>query len=186
MPAKGWFTVKGIRPGDRTLKEQMIGLDAALEECSGNTVLDLGCAEGLISREFALRGAREVIGIELLQPHLDVAAKVCKDVPQVRFICAHLGDYIKGLESIPQYDIVLALGIIHKLDDPAVPMRFAAQSAKSLLLFRAPAKKYDGLIKSKHTDIKCDVPKIMKEEGFVEEALFKGVRGEAAQYWRRK
>lgn len=183
---KGWFTIPGVRAGDRTLKEQMLGLDLALKETAGKTVLDLGCAEGLIAREFARAGAKSVLGVELLEEHLKIARAQCKSFPQMQFIQAHLGDYIKARESFPQYDIVLALGIIHKLEDPAVPLRFAAQSARSLLVFRAPAKKYDGLIKSKHTDIKCDVPKIMKSEGFIETALIAGVRGEAAQYWRRK
>lgn len=183
---RGWFSIAGVRPGDRTLKEQMIGLDLALKEARGKTVLDLGCAEGLISREFAKAGAKSVLGIELLASHLAVAKVQCRDVPQVQFVQAHLGDYIKARESFPQYDIVLALGIIHKLEDPAIPLRFAAQSARSLVVFRAPAKKYDGLIKSKHSDIKCDVPKIMKSEGFIETALIEGVRGEAAQYWRRR
>lgn len=182
---RGWFSIPGVRPGDRTLKEQMMGLQPALDECKGKTVLDLGCAEGCISLEFAKAGAREVVGIELLAAHLAVARVQCKGHPQIKFIWAHLGDYIKGLESIPKYDIVLALGIIHKLDDPGVPMRFAAQSAKDLVIFRAPARKYDGLIKSKHTAIKCDVPKIMTSEGFVDEKLIPGVRGEAAQYFRR-
>ena len=183
---KGWFTIPGVRPGDRTLQEQMMALDIALKERAGKTVLDLGCAEGLIGREFARAGAKSVLGIELLEEHLKVARAQCKPFPQMQFICAHLADYIKARESFPQYDIVLALGIIHKLEDPAVPLRFAAQSTRSLLVFRAPARKYDGLIKSKHSDIKCDVPKIMKAEGFIETALVAGVRGEAAQYWRRK
>jgi len=182
---KGWFSIAGVRPGDRTLKEQMIGLDLALKEAKGKTVLDLGCAEGLISREFAKAGAKSVLGIELLASHLAVAKVQCRDVPQVQFIQSHLGDYIKARESFPQYDIVLALGIIHKLEDPAVPLRFAAQSARSLVVFRAPAKKHNGLIKSKFTDNMCDVAKIMKSEGFIETALIEGVRGEAAQYWRR-
>lgn len=184
---KGWFKVAGIRPnGDRTLEEQMKGLQPALDECKGKTVLDLGCAEGSISLEFAKAGAKSVVGIELLAAHLAVAKLQCRKFPQISFVWAHLGDYIKSRESFPQYDIVLALGIIHKLDDPAVPMRFAAQSSRDLLVFRAPARKYDGLIKSKHTNIKCDVPKIMVSEGFVEEKLIEGVRGEACQYWRRK
>lgn len=182
---KGWFTIPGVRPGDRTLKEQMMGLRPALNECAGKTVLDLGCAEGLIAKEFALAGAAQVTGIELLSSHLAVAKVQCRGL-NIKFICAHLGDYIKTLETIPQYDIVLTLGIVHKLHDPAVPMRFAAQSAKDLLVFRAPAKKYDGLIKSKFTDAKCNVTEIMASEGFVEEQLIPGVRGEAAQYWRRK
>ena len=182
---KGWFSIPGVRPGDRTLKEQMIGLQPALDEAKGKSLLDLGCAEGLIAREFARAGAREVVGIELLAAHLAVAKVQCRDFPQIKFIWAHLGDYIKSLASFPQYDIVLALGIIHKLHDPVVPMRFAAQSAKRLVVFRAPAKKYDGLIKSKFTDAKCNVPEVMTSEGFVEERLIAGVRGEACQYWRR-
>lgn len=184
---RGWFKIDGVRDGDRTLAEQMMGLQHALDDCKGKRVLDLGCAEGLISREFARAGAREVIGIELLQPHLDMAKKVCKGLKNVRFICAHLDDYIKGRESIErEYDIVLALGIIHKLHKPEIPLRFAAKVCKDLLVFRAPAKKYNGMIKSKHTDSFVNVPKVLASEGFVEEALIPGVRGEAAQYWRRK
>ena len=183
----GWFRVPGIRPnGDRTLAEQMLGLRPALDECRGKRVLDLGCAEGSISIEFARAGASEVVGIELLEAHLAVAKVQARDVPNMRFIQAHLGDYIATLESIPEFDIVLALGIIHKLHDPGVPMRFAAQSAKDLVIFRAPAKTYDGMIKSKFRDTKCNVPEIMASEGFVEEKLIPGVRGEAAQYWRRQ
>ena len=182
---RGWFKIPGVRDGDRTLKEQMLGLEPALAEAKGKTVLDLGCAEGLIAREFARAGAKHVVGIELLAAHLAVARVQCKGIDNIEFICAHLGDYIAALESIPQYDIVLALGIIHKLHDPAAPLRFAAHSAKTLMLFRAPAKKYDGLIKSKHTDVMCNVPKLMQAEGFVDEKLIPGVRGEAVQYWRR-
>lgn len=183
---KGWFRVPGVRPdGDRTLDEQRQGLGPALEEAKGKTVLDLGCAEALISLEFSRAGAVDVLGIELLASHLDVARKVCKGQP-VRFVCAHLGDYIKANPPKMAFDIVLALGIIHKLEDPAVPLRFAARSAKSLLLFRAPAKATDGVIRSKHTKVPCNVPMVMREEGFFEEKLIPGVRGEAAQYWRRK
>ena len=183
---KGWFSIPGVRPGDRTLKEQMMGLQPAIAEANGKTVLDLGCAEGLIAKEFALAGASQVTGIELLASHLAVAKVQCRGLKNIKFICAHLDDYIKTLESIPQYDIVLALGIIHKLHDPGVPMRFAAQSARDLLIFRAPAKSKSGIIKSKHTDVTCDVNAIMESEGFVEEKKIAGVRGESAQYWRRK
>ena len=184
---KGWFKVQGIRPqGDRTLTEQAMGLAPALTEATGRTVLDLGCAEGLISREFAAAGAADVHGIELLATHLAVARQVCKDQPRVRFTCAHLADWIGSHPAPEQYDIVLALGIIHKLDDPGVPLVFAARSARDLLLFRAPAKAGNGLVASKHTKVTCDVPKILKAHDFVEEKLIPGVRGEAVQYWRRR
>lgn len=187
---KGWFKVPGIRPdGDRTVNEQMLGLDRALAECKGKRVLDLGCAEGCISAAFARAGAAEVVGIELLAEHLNVARKVCKGLP-VRFICAHLQDHV-GRHPMPaQFDIVLALGIIHKLEDPNVPMIWAARAAGDLLCFRAPAKTEksgnDYLIKSKFGTASCNVPKTMRAHGFTDEGTVNGVRGEAVQYWRRK
>lgn len=186
--AKGWFQVPGIRPeGDRTLEEQIMGLRPALDEAKGKTVLDLGCAEGLISLEFAKAEAASVRGIELLGTHLDVARLVCAPFPQVKFKCIHLSDYIAERDGQPMkmYDIVLALGIIHKLPDPGIGMAFAARSASDLLLFRAPAKAGDGIVASKHTGVECNVPKIMEDHGFFEEKLIPGVRGEAVQYWRR-
>jgi 2-polyprenyl-3-methyl-5-hydroxy-6-metoxy-1,4-benzoquinol methylase len=151
-------------------------------------VLDLGCAEALISREFAKAGA-EVVGIELLEPHLAVARQVCKGLP-VTFICANLKDWIDQHPDPEKFDIVLALGIIHKLHDPNVPMLFAARSASGLVCFRAPARKDkagggDYLIKSKFTDVTCNVQKLMREQGFADEGIVPGVRGEAVQYWRR-
>lgn len=183
---KGWFQVPGIRPaGDRSLQEQVMGLAPALAEAKGKTVLDLGCAEGMIAREFALAGAADVHGIELLQTHLDVARKVVKGVPRVHFTCAHLADYVMENPEPGQYDIVLALGIIHKLDDPGMPLAWAARAARELLLFRAPAKATDGVVRSKFSQKTCNVPAVMKAHGFVEEQLIPGVRGEAVQYWRR-
>lgn len=183
---KGWFKVPGIRPaGDRTLEEQMMGLGPALEEAKGKSVLDLGCAEGLISREFAKAGAASILGIELLESHLEVARIVCKKWPHITFRQAHLDDYIAEQVEIRQYDIVLALGIIHKLRDPGIPLEFAARSARDLMLFRAPAKATDGVIRSKHSTAEVNVPEVMARNGFVEEKLIPGVRGEACQYWRR-
>ncbi len=188
---KGWLKVPGIRPdGDRTLAEQMMGLDRALAECKGKTVLDLGCAEGLIGLEFAKAGAERVVGIELLETHLLVARKACRGYQQMHFICAHLGDHMRRHPEPEQFDIVLALGIIHKLDDPAVPLKWAALSAKSQLCFRAPAKTKkageDYFVQSKHTYAQCNVPKTMRDAGFVDEGTVPGVRGEGVQYWRRQ
>lgn len=189
--SKGWLKVPGIRPnGDRTLAEQMMGLDRALAECRGKTVLDLGCAEGLIGLEFAKAGAARVVGIELLETHLQVARRACKGYSQMEFICSHLGDYIVGNPDPQRFDIVLCLGIIHKLDDPNIPMVWAARAASDLLCFRAPAKVerwgQDYLVKSKFQDATCNVPKTMREQGFVDEGTVPGVRGEGVQYWRRK
>ena len=183
---KGWFKVPGVRPdGDRTLEEQLIGLKPALEECKGKTVLDLGCAEALISIEFAKAGALSVTGIEAVQTHLDVAKKLCKPYP-IKLINANLTAYIPNQDPIQQYDIVLMLGIAHKLQFPVLCVEFAAKSAKDLVLFRGPAYARNGVIRSKHNlSNECDVPETMRKHGFVEEITIQGVRGESVQYWRR-
>jgi 2-polyprenyl-3-methyl-5-hydroxy-6-metoxy-1,4-benzoquinol methylase len=72
MPHKGWFTT-AERPGDRTLDQQLCGLDGLQHECAGKTVLDVGCAEGLISHYLARLGARSVYGIEIVPGHVDMA-----------------------------------------------------------------------------------------------------------------
>ena len=184
--AKGWFQIPGIRPeGDRSVQEQLLGLAPAIHEAIGKTVLDLGCAEGAIAREFALVGAVDVLGVESLEEHLKVARRLCADVPQVRFIRAHLQNYMPAHEPPERFDIVLILGIIHKIEDPAVPLRFACRSCKDLLLFRAPASAWDGNVASKHTRVVCHVPTVMADEGFSLERHIPGARGEGVEYWRR-
>jgi SAM-dependent methyltransferase len=185
--SKGWFKLPGIREaGDRTVEEQSLGLAPALAEAAGKTVLDLGCAEGALSKLFAEAGATSVLGIELLATHLAVARQLCKGVKNVSFVEAHLEEYINTKRGgKARYDIVLALGIIHKLDDPGLPLRFAARSCKDLLLYRASAHAVSGVIKGKHSQKECDVPKVLAKEGFREERLIAGTRGEAVQYWRR-
>lgn len=196
---KGWFKVPGVRPdGDRTVDEQMIGLELALARAPGKTVLDLGCAEGCISIAFAKAGARSVLGIEALATHLEVAEKLKAGLPWserrvVRFSCANLKDVIateRASEEIWKYDIVLALGIIHKLPDPGDALRFAASATGELLCFRGPGreelKTWDGVVRAKHGRGSVNVPVMLKSMGFEMETAFDGVRGEGVQYWVRK
>jgi SAM-dependent methyltransferase len=178
--------VPGIREhADRTLAEQMLGLDLALKEAGGKTVLDLGCAEGLIGREFARAGAIDVLGIDSLDTHLDVARQACADCPQMRFLRANLNHYIPAQEKIELFAIVLALGIMHKLNDPDAGLRFAARSCVDLLLYRPPAYAADGIVKSKRFTKYCHAPTVLREEGLHEERRIDGARGEHVEYWRR-
>lgn len=191
---KGWIAVPGIRPlADRTLAEQIMGLGPAIEFARGKTVLDLGCAEGMIGREFARAGATDVLGIEQLGAHLSVARRVAAGwpqdpapMPQMRFEQAHLAAWAESHPQPEPFDVVLALGIIHKLHDPKMALAFAARSARLLLCFRAPAVATEGIVKSKFTAKAVNVPKQMAGYGFREGDTIPGVRGEAVQYWWRE
>jgi SAM-dependent methyltransferase len=196
MLRKGWFAIDGVQDGDRTAEEQLLGLAPAIEAAKGKSVLDLGCAEGLIAKAFCQGGAR-VVGIELVEDHLKVAREVCKGLAAT-FIQASLQEWIDTHPHPEQFDVVLALGIAHKLHDPATLLNFAARSAKELVVFRGPGKDaqgragstahhlyWDGWLKAKHRDARCHVPTLMVSHGFKEGETLPSARGERVQYWHK-
>lgn len=165
----------------------MLGLKPALAVAKGADVLDLGSAEGVISREFALAGAKYVLGVELLQDHVNAARTVCRMNPQVAFVCSELSLYINNNPVPRKFDIVLMLSVAHKLTDPGLIVSFAGRSTRKLLAFRGPHKyvPWDGTLKSKFGKGSCHVPTLLKAEGLVEGETIEGARGECVQYWRR-
>lgn len=193
---KGWISVPGVREhADRTLEEQLLGLAPAIKTSAGKTVLDLGCAEGVIGREFIRGGAKSVVGIEMLAEHLEIAKVACSQQigsGQMRFICSELKTWIDAHPEPEQFDVVLALGIAHKLHQPGACLAFAARSARELVVFRSPGKKnlaWDGYIRSKHVRDEngvCHVPTVMKAHGFEEGETLPSTREEMVQYWWRR
>lgn len=183
---KGWLKIPGVQDGERTLEEQTLALGPALAEAAGKSVLDLGCAEGLISLEFARAGAVRVLGIERESAHMEVATRLAYDGPCVlKFKQWNLK---KANPSEPlSYDIVLCLGIIHKLEFPEIGMKFAARSAKQLLLLRSGRGSVKGIIRGKHSGNTCDSAAVLRAEGFTLERVVDGPvgRDEPVEYWRR-
>lgn len=188
---KGWFIIEGLQAGDRTLEEQMLGVSEALAEAPGKTVLDLGCAEGLVGREFVRAGAQSVLGIDSIAAHIHVAQNLCRKLP-MKFIVANLQDHAaKALSGCcdPAFDIVLSLGVCHKLKEPAVGIRYSARMARDLLLVRLSrqGESAQGILRSKHyPEATCNVNEIVAAEGFRLERTLPGPRGEEiVQHWRR-
>jgi 2-polyprenyl-3-methyl-5-hydroxy-6-metoxy-1,4-benzoquinol methylase len=126
-PRKGWFKLPG-QDGDRSVKGQLVGLARALEACRGKTVLDLGCAEGAIALEFARAGATRILGVEVVAEHLEVARRLCAGYP-----CEFRHEDLNRtrLAEGEQFDVVLALAIIHKLKHPAERLRYFAALARA-------------------------------------------------------
>jgi 2-polyprenyl-3-methyl-5-hydroxy-6-metoxy-1,4-benzoquinol methylase len=188
---RGWFIIPGVQTGDRTIEEQMTGVTPALAEASGKTVLDLGCAEGLVGREFALAAAKSVHGVDSIEDHLACARKQCRGLPMT-FEHANLNEWIPPqLENgtIQRYDIVLSLGVAHKMMFPELGVRFSARACDDLCLIRVSAyeEARDGLIRSKHFRTNtCSVFEVMPEEGFELQTILPGPRDETVHYWRRK
>lgn len=183
--AKGWLKIPGVQDGDRTLEEQMLGLDPALQESKSKSVLDLGCAEGLIALEFAKAGAGSVFGCDYNARFIEMANDQLALAGPLPVTFQHMDVETLMQQPRQEYDIVLALAILHKLPDPALGVKFCAQVARSLIVIRLPIGS-TGSIRSKHAKhMRCDIPKLLTGSGFVRESKEYGPRGEWVQYWRR-
>jgi hypothetical protein len=80
------------------------------------TVLDLACAEGVHSNEFAKAGAKKVVGLEGRQMYVD-RSNFAKDALGLDNVEYRLGD-VRHItpEETGIFDIVLFFGILHHLD----------------------------------------------------------------------
>lgn len=131
-PVRGWFHTNG-RPGDRTLVEQLKGLDDLRERVAGKTVLDVGCAEGLIAMQLFDEGAAAVHGLEIVEEHVHVGNKLRAE----RAVTLEIAD-ANSYQPVRRYDIVLMLAILQKLRDPSAACRRFAEAAREMVVLRLP------------------------------------------------
>lgn len=144
---KGWFKVAGVQNGDRTIEQQLMGLEEVADHFHGKTVLDLGCAEGLIGRHCVdAWGAAFVDGVTKVDYEIAAAEKLCGGRPQ-RFIQGNLASKVGrcALSTVlaTQYDIVLLLSVLHKAQQPMPLLEWAVPFARELIVIRLPAPVID-------------------------------------------
>lgn len=136
---KPWFSIDGA-PGDRTLDQQLKGLERLPELVRDNLVLDVGCAEGLISYWCAHMGARRVLGTDVRQEMIWAAQqRLLQAAGRVGFLQHDLDTPLPADIVLLQPDVVLALGVLHKLQDPETALARLAAAAGQWLVIRLPA-----------------------------------------------
>lgn len=92
--------------GERIFEEKLA------EYCLGNTVLDLGCWEGLLAPKYKDLGASKIIGIDISDRAIDRANRAYGDIGQFHVCDAHDLSCI-GDEEV---DCVVGRAILHHLD----------------------------------------------------------------------
>ena len=133
---KGWFIIPGVQDGERDMAERVVGLEKVKAAARGKSVLDLGCAEGLIG-DWLIKegGARTLVGVEKHAPYIDMARRL---VPHGYFIVADF-DVPGWNDGARRFDIVLALNIVHKLERPAGFLDIISDLAKEIIALSLPA-----------------------------------------------
>lgn len=178
---KGWFSTPG-RHGDRTLEQQLTGLELLFAEIDGKTVLDAGCAEGLISIELASKGASSCHGIDSVARHIEAAWAHAQGVP-CSFELADLNRL--DLRALQPADIVLMLAVLHKLQDPSRVCAGLAALARDLCVIRLPPS--GPVIRDRRSNfVPHDIDVVMTDAGFDLEALDVGHLDEWVGYYRRR
>lgn len=84
-------------------------VDEYIQPRAGIRVLEIGCGPGTILRYLP---NSEYLGFDLSAPYIELAKK---RYPQAQFVCERVSQF--SLAGRRDFDVVLALGIVHHLDD---------------------------------------------------------------------
>lgn len=180
---RGWFEISGLQAGDRTIDEQLTGLEPLFGLVQGASILDLGCAEGLISLRLMGAGAALVHGVESVVSRVETARRLFEERPAEFFVAdlSRLGT-APPAGLLPAYDVVLLLSIAHKFKAPEAFIRDAAARAASLVAIRLPAPT---LCDRRSDYVPLDVPALMASLGFDQVHDAPGPRGEWVGIFKR-
>ena len=182
MRTRGWFVLPE-RPGDRTLEQQMRGLPPLLAEVKGKSVLDVGCAEGLISLELAAAGARSVTGVEIVPGHVHIGNRLAEErqLSNCQFLHADANIYTPS----QRYDVVLLLALLHKLREPAECARVFADACDDLCVIRLSPDGTEVINDARSLNVPQDIGAVMRGAGFAVERSELGPCDEVTWYYRR-
>ena len=178
---RGWYKIPGWRDGDRTLEQQIEGLNGL--DLTGKSILELGAAEGLMSRWFVdVCGAASVHGVEIIEGHVELGRKWCKKRP-IKLTVANCDTW----RPKQAYDVVVALALLHKLQDPLGCLAAVAEAAKEMVVVRLPSACEPWVITDARTEFKpWDVDRCLRQNGFELVNSTMGPFNEPTGFWRRK
>ncbi len=126
--ADRWWNPEGPMKALHRINPLRLDYIDARAPLKGARVLDVGCGAGLLSEGMARRGA-QVLGIDLAQASLDVAASHARDNGvQVEYRC--LGAEQLAAKQPGAFDIVTCLEMLEHVPDPAQVVAACARAVQ--------------------------------------------------------
>ena len=143
-PYRPWHVI-GDNNGQVHIERQWSGLSSI--DMAGKTVIDIGCAEGLVSLKCEAQGASLVHGVELRPRAVEVARSLAGYSGVSDHVKFFQGDLAKPVPALNQpgmnesYDIVIANAVIQKVKSRAVLLMDAImEKAHDQLIIRLPLR----------------------------------------------
>jgi ubiquinone/menaquinone biosynthesis C-methylase UbiE len=127
---------------NRTLRRAVYDrLAFTLAECGdlkGRTVLDVGCGSGRYFPEYRRLGARQVVGLDISRPMLDLA-HVLVQREGLRDCCRLVqGDFVDG-PLRGRFDVVVAMGVFDYQPEPQHALAAMLRNSREKVLASFPA-----------------------------------------------
>lgn len=125
-----------------------------LPDCSGKSVLDLGCMHGFFLYEALKRGAKKAVGVDYDVAEMSIAKEI-KDILESPIELVH--ERIEEYQPNQHFDIVLMMNITHVLESPKETIsRFLSISKELLVVEYRPG--HESLF-PRNPDLMCDSPR---------------------------
>ena len=124
----------GPQPDDHPRKRWVDLSDEIPMDLSGRRILDIGCADGFFTLEFARRNAKEVVAVDSWVKHIN-RIKWLKDhfdlanITPIKDTAEHMTP-----DKYGEFDIVFMLGLLYHLKDPLTGLESVSNLTNVLYL----------------------------------------------------
>ena len=132
--ANWWDRLSTVFRGDAMYTRMRCALELARPHLKDATVLDIGCASGRFAFQMIQCGAAKVYGVDISQEALDQASRQGEALGLKDKLEFFVADVVQPNASLPQTDLVTALGVIEYFDPQTMSSFLGNLKTKYFLL----------------------------------------------------